>query len=62
MQKLQTILLDILTLVGAGNAGSLDGRKESRCKPFKGDFTIHQYQLYPENADFDFNSCLVYTG
>jgi hypothetical protein len=34
----------------------------NHCKPFSGDFTIHQYQLYPENADFDFKSCLLYLG
>jgi len=28
------------------------------CPPFKGTFTVKQYQLYPENADFDFKSCL----
>ncbi|KAK0114895.1 hypothetical protein ONS96_013373 [Cadophora gregata f. sp. sojae] len=32
------------------------------CPPFGGTFTIDQYQLYPENADFDFDSCLLYTG
>ncbi|KAF2656890.1 hypothetical protein K491DRAFT_580917, partial [Lophiostoma macrostomum CBS 122681] len=32
------------------------------CAPFSGDFTINAYQLYPENADFDFNSCKLYIG
>ncbi|KAG4415045.1 hypothetical protein IFR04_011817 [Cadophora malorum] len=32
------------------------------CPPFKGTFTVKQYQLYPENADFDFKSCLLYIG
>ncbi len=35
---------------------------KDKCPPFSGNFTIHQYQLYPENADFDFNSCLLYIG
>lgn len=33
---------------------------KSKCKPFSGNFTIDQYQLYPENSDFDFKSCLLY--
>ena len=32
------------------------------CPPFKGTFTIKQYQLYPENADYDFKTCLLYIG
>ncbi|KAH6662572.1 hypothetical protein B0J14DRAFT_444838, partial [Halenospora varia] len=32
------------------------------CPPFGGNFTIHQYQLYAENADFDFDRCLLYLG
>lgn len=34
----------------------------SKCGPFKGSFHVKQYQLYPENADFDFNSCKLYIG
>lgn len=37
-------------------------RGTGSCPPFKGTFTIKQYQLYPENADFDFQSCLLYIG
>ncbi|OCL11450.1 hypothetical protein AOQ84DRAFT_361510 [Glonium stellatum] len=40
---------------------SASGR-DSKCAPFNGTFTINQYQLYPENADFDFKSCLLYMG
>jgi hypothetical protein len=29
---------------------------------FSGNFTINQYQLYAENADYDFNSGLLYLG
>lgn len=33
------------------------------CPPFtKGSFTIQQYQLYPENADWDVDNCIVYFG
>jgi hypothetical protein len=34
----------------------------STCPPFSGTFVIDQYKLYPENADFDFRSCLLYIG
>ncbi|KAG9234917.1 hypothetical protein BJ875DRAFT_288796 [Amylocarpus encephaloides] len=32
----------------------------TKCKPFSGNFTVDQYQLYPENVDFDPDSCLLY--
>lgn len=33
------------------------------CPPFtNGSFAIQQYQLYPENADWDVNNCIVYFG
>jgi hypothetical protein len=32
------------------------------CPPFERNFTINQYQLYPENLDFDFRNCLLYLG
>ena len=38
------------------------GAKPGRCPDVTGTFMIEQYQLYPENADFDFNSCLLYLG
>jgi len=31
-----------------------------KCKPFEGDFTINQYQLYPENVGFYFTSWKLY--
>ena len=34
----------------------------SHCPPFSGNFSIHAYQLYPENGDFDFNACVLYIG
>ncbi|KAF2271478.1 uncharacterized protein EI97DRAFT_266798 [Westerdykella ornata] len=36
--------------------------RQSKCGPFSGDYYVKQYQLYPENADFDFNSCKLYIG
>ncbi|KAH6711961.1 hypothetical protein BKA61DRAFT_694018 [Leptodontidium sp. MPI-SDFR-AT-0119] len=32
------------------------------CPLFKGNFTIEQFQLYPENGEFDFKSCLLYVS
>lgn len=34
----------------------------SHCPPFQGTFVIDQYKLYPENADWDLKSCLLYIG
>jgi hypothetical protein len=41
---------------GAASAG------HQKCPPFSGNFTINQYQLYPENVDFDTDNCLLYLG
>lgn len=30
------------------------------CPPFSGTFNIHYFQLYPENAVWDYQHCLVY--
>ncbi len=31
------------------------------CPPFNnGSFNIHQWQLYPDNAAFDFDNCVLY--
>ncbi|KAK7183015.1 hypothetical protein DPSP01_006036 [Paraphaeosphaeria sporulosa] len=38
------------------------GSPSSRRPPFKGNFTISQYQLYPENADFDSETGKLYVG
>ncbi len=33
------------------------------CPAFKnGTFTIHQFQLYAENGDFDTKNCILYLG
>jgi len=34
----------------------------AECAPFSGNFTISQYQLYPENADWDSQRCVLYLG
>ncbi|KAK6211577.1 TRI14 [Colletotrichum tabaci] len=32
------------------------------CPPFQGNFSINQFQLYPENAEFDPSTCLLYVS
>lgn len=32
------------------------------CPPFQGNFFIDQFQLYPENAEFDPSTCLLYVS
>jgi hypothetical protein len=49
-------------LLGALVHSGAKAAPKGRCTPLKGDFVIHQYQLYPENVDFDSGSCLLYTG
>lgn len=38
------------------------GRHDDCPQVHRGSFIINQYQLYPENADWDEDSCLVYFG
>ncbi|CAG8956274.1 hypothetical protein HYFRA_00003654 [Hymenoscyphus fraxineus] len=38
----------------------LELKNLKKCPEFRGNFTIDQYQLYPENADFSFHTCLLY--
>ena len=60
----------IKTLIGAVVAfsqtfgvHSLAIERRSDCAPFtKGTFNVSQYQLYPENADWDTKRCVVYFG
>ncbi|KAF2113455.1 hypothetical protein BDV96DRAFT_662499 [Lophiotrema nucula] len=54
-----TTALYTATIAGLASASPLAKRA---CAPFQGDFTVKQYQLYPENADFDFNTCKLYIG
>lgn len=52
-----------LLLFKAIIASSLpDTAHKRRCPPFTGSFVIDYYQVYPENCDFDFGSCLLYIG
>jgi len=32
------------------------------CPPVSGDIILEEYQLYPENADWDSQQCLLYFG
>ncbi|KAF2877665.1 hypothetical protein BDV95DRAFT_602032 [Massariosphaeria phaeospora] len=59
---LSSPLASAAVLAGAAFAHPAVPQPQSKCAPFKGNFTINQYQLYPENADFDFNSCKLYLG
>ncbi|ORX94787.1 TRI14-like protein [Clohesyomyces aquaticus] len=43
--------------IGGGGNG-----KHGLCPSPNGTFEINQYQLYPENVDFDFDTCLLYLG
>lgn len=58
--RVQSTLATAATLATAVSAHP--AARQTKCGPMKGDFHIKQYQLYPENADFDFNSCKLYVG
>ncbi|KAF2743440.1 TRI14-like protein [Sporormia fimetaria CBS 119925] len=60
MRSLQTIALGALAAAVSAHPGH--PAKNTTCAPIKGDFYVKQYQLYPENADFDFNTCKLYFG
>jgi hypothetical protein len=60
--RLQSNILLTTAFAGSTIAYPPDLNQQSKCAPFSGDFTIKAYQLYPENADFDFNSCKLYIG
>ena len=52
-------------LVGLASSRALDSRRphghHNHCPPFNnGTFNIHQYQLYPDNAAFDTDNCVLY--
>jgi hypothetical protein len=45
------------------NGRAVSRRGTSKCPEFtKGTFSVNQYQLYPENGDWDAKNCLVYFG
>lgn len=58
--------LAVSGLVGSALGSALSIRGHDRpghgnCPPFNnGTFEIHQWQLYPDMARFDFRTCLLY--
>ncbi|KAF2188615.1 hypothetical protein K469DRAFT_737413 [Zopfia rhizophila CBS 207.26] len=50
------------SLAGLTSAYPYFQKNQATCKPFSGNFSIQQYQLYPENADFDYTNCVLYIG
>jgi hypothetical protein len=63
--KMHLRLSFLFIALGFGGVQAVDSPyapKKGGCPPLKDEFVIHQYQLYPENADFDYRSCLLYTG
>jgi hypothetical protein len=65
MQFRSTLLLTGLALTGTPVLSHTDvvtTHHKRKCPQFNGSFVIDSYQLYPENADFDFDSCLLYIG
>ncbi|KAI1392980.1 uncharacterized protein F4822DRAFT_147368 [Hypoxylon trugodes] len=52
----------ILSAVGV-RGHRIRRQDQNQCPPFNnGTIVIDSYQLYPENADFDLNQCLLYFG
>lgn len=53
-----------MVTVGTQVANAYPGKRyhNSTCPPVTGNFTVSHYQLYPENADWDSESCLLYFG
>lgn len=55
------LLAASLSHVAHARSRHISHRKE--CAPFdSGTIIVDSYQLYPENADFDLNQCLLYFG
>ncbi|TQV99605.1 hypothetical protein V2A60_005071 [Cordyceps javanica] len=54
----------LLALIPAVAAGPLAcaSRKPTTCSAPKGNFTVNEAGLYPENADFDPSRCVTYIG
>jgi hypothetical protein len=58
-----TMIAALLTSLLAVGASAVPRSYPGKCPPFhRGSFNINQYQLYPENADWDANRCLVLFG
>jgi hypothetical protein len=45
-----------------GAVSARPSKPHGKCAPFSGDFSVKAYQVYPENADFDFINCKLYMG
>jgi len=57
-----TSIAIVAALASAVTAYPNPPNDRGNCPPFSGDFSIKQYQVYPENADFDFTNCKLYVG
>jgi hypothetical protein len=54
--------ISFLRAAQAYPASSTFGHFEYACGPVSGNILVNQYQLYPENLDFDFKRCIIYYG
>jgi hypothetical protein len=62
MMRTSTLVLPLAAALGV-HGRALGRRAMSKCPEFtKSTFTVQQYQLYPENGDWDAKNCLVYFG
>ncbi|KAI0179011.1 hypothetical protein GGR52DRAFT_284700 [Hypoxylon sp. FL1284] len=60
---LRFLCLCVVLARNVADAASLRPSRRAECPPFdEGTIVIESYQLYPENADFDLNDCLLYIG
>jgi hypothetical protein len=60
--KILSLVLALAAALGV-QSRAVSRRDQGKCPEFtKGTFSVNQYQLYPENADWDAKNCLVYFG
>ncbi|KAI0384207.1 hypothetical protein F5Y04DRAFT_278211 [Hypomontagnella monticulosa] len=60
---LQILRLWVALALNVTNASVLRASGHKQCPPLEtGTIIVDSYQLYPENADFDMNQCLLYFG
>ncbi|KAF2869738.1 hypothetical protein BDV95DRAFT_576163 [Massariosphaeria phaeospora] len=60
--RFSTSIATAAALAGVVSAHPKPPNACGTCPPFSGNFSIKQYQVYPENADFDFINCKLYVG
>lgn len=60
--KITTIMKLLSSLTLGLLAFGVNAFRHEKCPPFKGNMTVNQYQLYPENADWDTKNCILYFG